>query len=492
MLCKYGTHYAIMAGIVALILISANTNFVSKAAAEEAAVTPIDSPNETAIASAADFSNTFADVAEEIMPSVVTISSAKTYNVLVRDYMPFHDDPIFDFFFGKRWGPKDEYRKYRQEGLGSGVIVSPDGYILTNAHVIDGAEEIHIHRGDEEYEAKVIGIDTKTDIAVLAIDTDEKLPAARLGNSDEIRVGEWIMAVGSPFKLEHTVTAGIISAKGRSKMGIVDYEDFIQTDAAINPGNSGGALVNLKGEIIGINTAIVSGSGGSIGIGFAIPINLAQNILQQLVENGKVVRGWLGVSIQDITSDIAEALNLSDPSGVLISSIIPDSPAEDAGIKRGDVIIEIDGIAVKSAQQLRNTIVTITPKTKTELMISRDGRIRNVDVILGEMGAEDTVMSSIREEGDFDLGLTLTSLRYFEGRKTGFNDRGVLVEAVRENSAAYRAGIRSKDIIIEVNRIPVDNPDDVRSIALKIRQNDTVLFVVWRDGNTMYLATKMK
>ncbi|MCD6418082.1 Do family serine endopeptidase [bacterium] len=437
-----------------------------------------------------EVSQIFADVAEEVMPSVVTITSARIYDIPIRRWSPFSGDPFFDFFFGPQ-RPRYEHRQYRQEGLGSGVIVSKDGYILTNAHVVDGADEIQVHIKEEEYDAKIVGVDEKTDIAVLKVNA-HNLPAAKLGDSDKIRVGEWVLAIGSPFKLEHTVTAGIVSAKGRSRMGITDYEDFIQTDAAINPGNSGGALVNLKGEVIGINTAIVSGGGGSIGIGFAIPINLAQMVLDQLVEHGKVVRGWLGVSIQDVTPALADAMNMDSDEGVLVGSVVEGSPADEAGIERGDVILKIDDENIESVEQLRNRIASTEPGTKIHLTILRDGREKEISVKLGELEDDKNSNPYSSNKDEIDLGLSLKNLSYSEARRMGFRGDGVLVTGVDEGSIAHKAGVREGDIIIELNKEAVESPDDVRRIAENIRSGDTVLFVVWRDGYTMYLATRVE
>ena len=484
MLRKFGIVSAILAGLVVgvalTLILTADFSFTKQTSAKNYTQ---DLPQVSQI---------FADVAEEVMPSVVTITSAKNYKIPVRRWGQLPNDPFFDFFFGQR-GPQNSYRNYRQEALGSGVIVSKDGYILTNAHVVDNADEIQVHIGDEEYDAKVVGVDDKTDIAVLKVDAGENLPAAKLGDSDKIRVGEWVLAIGSPFKLEHTVTAGIVSAKGRSKMGITDYEDFIQTDASINPGNSGGALVNLNGEIIGINTAIVSGSGGSIGIGFAIPINLAQMVLDQLVEHGKVVRGYLGVTIQDVTPELADALGMSEARGVLVGSVMEDSPAEDAGIKRGDVITEMNDEPIESVEQLRNKIASTEPGKRISLKILRNGETKNVELKLGEQPGEEKLSSTSEGNGDnIDLGLSLKRLTYSDARKLGFDGDGVLVTDVKEGAIAYNAGVRQGDIIVELNRQSVQNPDDVVKIARNIRKGDTVLFVVWRDGYTMYLASRTK
>jgi len=476
MVRKIGILPAILTGIVIGVILTANMNIVHPANATQSS------------RKLPEFSQVFADVAEEVMPSVVTITSAKIYNI--RTINPFWEFGPFDFFFGPNGTPRYRNRQFKQEALGSGVIVSPDGYILTNNHVVDGADEIQVHIGDETYDAEVVGKDDKTDIAVLKVDVDKKLPAAKLGDSDKIRVGEWVLAIGSPFKLEHTVTAGIISAKGRSKMGITDYEDFIQTDASINPGNSGGALVNLDGEVIGINTAIVSQSGGNVGIGFAIPINLAKQIMNQLIDKGKVVRGWLGVTIQDVTEDIADALGLENAEGVIISSVIPDSPADNAGLKRGDIIVSVDEEDVSDSEELRNKIASTPPDTKVKLKIIRNGNKITKKVKLGEMPGEEGIIASLDDGEDINLGLHIKSLSLEDARRLGFDGDGVLVVDVDDGSIADKAGIQKDDIIVEMNRTPISNPQDVRDAAKKIHKNSPVLFVIWRDGYTMYLAAR--
>ena len=327
---------------------------------------------------------------------------------------------------------------------------------------------------------------------MLKIDADRELPAAKIGDSDKLRVGEWVLAIGSPFKLEHSVTAGIISAKERSGMGITDYEDFIQTDAAINPGNSGGALVNLKGELVGINTAIISGTGGNIGIGLAVPINLAQKIFDQLVEHGKVIRGWLGITIQNVTSELAEALGMNEPLGVLVSSVLEDSPAEQAGIQRGDVITEVDGKSVDSAEQLRNLISSTPPGTRVKISILRNGTRRTLFVKLGELPEEMGTYAKLGKNQQKDIGLSLKALSRYEARQMGYDGKGVLVVDVNEGSIAYKAGIRQDDIIVEVNQTPVETPAEVQRVISELKRGDTILFVVWRNGYTMYLAGKLK
>ena len=469
----YDKLLAILTGIVIGLVLTAGLGLVARADAT------IGEP---------DFSERFADVAEEVMPSVVTITSAKIYEMPVRTWEPFWGDDFFDFFFGPRYVPRYRKKEFRQEALGSGVIVSEDGYILTNAHVVRDADEIKVHIGDETYDARLVGKDEKTDIAVLKVDADKKLPAAKLGDSDKIRVGEWVLAIGSPFRLEHTVTAGIISAKGRSRMGIADYEDFIQTDAAINPGNSGGALVNLRGEVIGINTAIFSRTGGNIGIGFAIPINLAKKVMDQIISHGRVIRGYLGVTIQDIDDDIAMALGLDSKKGALVASVVPSSPADDAGIRRGDVIIAVDDEPINDVEELRTKIANTEPGTKVKIKIIRNGKTITKRVRLGELPGEGPAETFA---GGNNLGLTVKPLSPSDARRLGYDgDEGVLVTDVKPGSIADRAGVQPDDVLLEVNQIPIESPSDLAAALNQIKRDGVALFVVWRDGTTMYLATK--
>jgi len=307
-------------------------------------------------------------VAEKAMPAVVNVFSEK---VVESPMMPFFNDPFFRFFHGPEFN-----KKRREQSLGSGVIVSEDGYILTNAHVIKDAESVRVMLSDKrEFQAEIVGADMKTDIGVLKIDSDN-LPVLELGDSDNVKVGQVVLAIGNPFGLSNTVTMGIVSARGRSRMGIADYENFIQTDAAINPGNSGGALINLKGEVVGINTAIFSRSGGNMGVGFAVPINLARHILNSLIAHGEVRRGFLGVSIQELTPDLAEQFGLDRPQGALVAEVFDDTPADEAGIEPGDVIIEVEGKRVKDSNHLRNMVAEYPPESEWSPSIRRRAKSR--------------------------------------------------------------------------------------------------------------------
>jgi serine protease Do len=372
------------------------------------------------------------------------------------------------------------------------VIVNSDGYILTNNHVVSGADKIRVNlAGGEELEGEIVGTDAATDVAVIKVDSDG-LKAAKLGNSDDIRVGEWVVAVGNPFGLQHSVTAGIISYKGRSNVRLADYEDFIQTDAAINPGNSGGPLVNLDGEVIGINTAIASNTGAYQGVGFAIPINLAKSVMDELITSGKVIRGWLGIYIQDITDAVAEAMGLSSTDGVLVAGVVETGPSEKAGLERGDVILELEGKKMKNGTELRNTIAATKPGTKVKLKILRDGKRRDLTVTLGELPQdEDTVLSAQTDALD-DLGLALHDYnaelaRRFDITGTG----GVIITDVYPGAPAAEAGLRRGDLIVEMNQEEVESLDMIRARLSRMDPGDSVLFLVERGRGTLFVAMKI-
>ena len=329
-----------------------------------------------------------ADIAEKAAPSVVNVASSRTIR-RVREGMPFFDDPFFRQFFGPgmRGGPEPEQRQ--EHGLGSGVIVSADGIVLTNNHVVDGADEIKITTADKrEYAAKVLGTDAKSDVAVLKMQGNPQgLTPITFGDSSRLRLGDVVLAIGNPFGVGQTITMGIVSAKGRANVHIAAYEDFIQTDAAINPGNSGGALVDMEGHLVGINTAILSRSGGNVGIGFAIPSNMAQPIMKSLMDHGKVVRGWLGVSIQDVDQQLATAMKLKEVKGILISDVAGNGPALKAGLKSGDIVLKLNGSPVESTGTFRNAIAAAGSGTTVKLELLRDGKPLTVDAKLGELPA---------------------------------------------------------------------------------------------------------
>jgi serine protease Do len=431
------------------------------------------------------------DVVARVMPSVVSISSTRTSRE-VPPMLPF-DDPFFRRFFGPETPRPHEFK---QQGLGSGVVVQPD-IVLTNNHVVEGADEIRVTAPDkQEFQAQVAGADPKSDLAVLRLSA----PAARLspiawGDSSSLRLGETVLAIGNPFGVGETVTMGIVSAKGRTDLGILDYENFIQTDAAINPGNSGGALVNVRGELVGINTAILSRSGGYQGIGFAIPSDTAKPIMESLLHGGKVVRGWLGVGIQDITPELARALGLADASGVLVSSVQPGTPAARAGLVRGDVILKVNSESVDATGKLRNLIAAAGANAKVTLELRHEGQLKTVTVNLGEAPANAGVAPSPGSSGgggsgSFDgvdvspLTPPLRDQYRIPQQVTG----GLVITAVRPGSAAASAGLRPGDVVLEVNRKAVSTVEKFQAAWASAR--DQALVLVQRGEATLFVAVR--
>ncbi len=441
------------------------------------------------IATLADLNDAFVDIAKDVKPTVVTVSTEKTLTVPVN---PFGGGNLFDFFFGPGQGRQQQpqERQYHQQGLGSGVIVASDGVILTNNHVVDGADSIYVRTFEgRKYLAKVVGTDPKTDIAVLRIDAKD-LPRIAIGNSDSLRVGEMVMAVGSPMseELAYTVTQGIVSATGRSNVGLATYEDFIQTDAAINPGNSGGPLVNMNGELVGLNAAIISRSGGFQGIGFAVPSNMAVHIMDMLLTTGKVTRGWLGVSIQDVNQQIANAMKLPEQTGALVGDVVSDSPAEKAGLKAGDLILTLNGDKIKDASELRNEVASTAPGTKVTFGILRDGKNMTIEVMLGEMPAE---MAAAGSGGiQKDLGFSVQTLTPALADQYGIDKKmsGVIVTGIDQGSNAYRQGLREGDLIEEFDQQKVETAQKFYAMAALKKPGDTILLRVFRQGSRFYLA----
>jgi len=437
-------------------------------------------------------SKAFVMVAKMVRPVVVTISSEKVLkSAEAQEGMP---GSPFDDFFGRFFRMPVPEGEMRQRGIGSGVIVSKDGYILTNYHVIGGADKIQVTLyNDKKYDAKIVGSDPKTDVAVVKIDADN-LPVARFGDSRKMEVGEWVLAVGSPFseQLEQTVTSGIISAKGRSNVGLAEYEDFIQTDAAINPGNSGGPLVNLRGEVIGINTAILSRTGGNQGIGFAIPIEMAKKVMEELVNKGKVVRGWLGVVIQNVDETMAQALGLEKPRGVVISETTKGGPAEKAGLKRGDVIIALEGKRVDDTVALRNMVVETKPGTKVDVTILRDGKEKPVTVELGELPVEEIASAGTKEKAVSDIGIEVETLTPSVASRLGYEgEEGVVVTSVKAGSPAETANIAQGDLIKEVNKIRVKNAPEYEKALAKTKPGEAALFLIRRENATLFIALRV-
>ena len=433
--------------------------------------------------------DTFIRVSKEAMASVVNISSTRTVEQAQRS--PFFDDPFFRRFFGEEFERRFRQPKERQEqGLGSGVIISSDGYIVTNNHVVEQAEELMVLLGDKsKHPAKLIGKDPKTDLAVIKIEASN-LPTLPWADSNTLQVGEMVLAVGNPFGLNQTVTMGIISAVGRANMGIVDYENFIQTDAAINPGNSGGALVNLKGELIGINTAIFSRTGGYMGIGFAIPSQMVKNVMQSLISHGKVIRGWLGVSIQELTPDLATQFDAPSPTGVLVGDVFEDSPAGRAGVKRGDIILTFNETPVKDPTHLRSLVADTPPNADVPMSVWREGKKQELHVSIGEMPRDVASLSDKTQgktKGNHALsGITVKPVPPDQVR----DDAGVVITQVEPNSPAERAGLRKGDILVELNRKEVRTVEDFEQLTSQLEPKSTVLVLLKRGKGTIFLSIK--
>ena len=451
------------------------------AAASTAAVTP------------GSIETSFAPVVERALPAVVNISSSKATKISA-DGMPGMPemDPFFRQFFGQEFGGRDRrnpgrglnpQRKQYERGTGSGVVVRSDGYILTNNHVIDGANDITVTFDNKrELKAKLVGTDAKTDIAVLKVDA-ANLPTIAMADSSQARVGDLVLAMGSPFGLKQTVTMGIVSARGRTGLGIEDYEDFIQTDASINPGNSGGALLNTRGELIGINTAILANNGGNQGVGFAIPANLARSVMTQVMDHGKVVRGYLGLLPQDITPAMAQALHSKQTEGVLVGDVTAGAPAAAAGLQRGDVILDLNGQKVEDSNQLRMRVSMTAPGTTVKMRVLHDGSEKTVAVKLAEMPANVGASAEKSEDGNGAASaLEGVSVEASKGR-------GVTVTDVEQGSPAAMAGLREGDTILEVNRTSVSSVADFDK-AMRNVSNGATLLLVKRGDNTFYIAVQ--
>ncbi len=469
--------------IIGLIIgfgLSTNLNLHSKAYTEDLKI------SKEAIDILSKTGQAMAEVAAAVKPAVVNISSTRT--IKTRGIpSPFFNDPFFRRFFGDEFGHLERPREHKQAGLGSGVIVDKDGYILTNYHVIKDADKIKVKLSDKrEFTGKVIGTDQKTDIAVIKINSNH-LPVIKWGGSDKLRVGETVIAIGNPYGLNQTVTSGIVSATGRADVGIADYEDFIQTDAAINPGNSGGALVNVRGELIGINTAIFSTSGGYQGIGFAIPSNMAKAVMENLIKRGKVIRGWLGVTIQPVTPELAKQFNLKEEKGVLIGDVVEDSPAEKAGLRRGDVIVEYEGKEVDEPASLRNMVATTPPNKEVTVKILRDGKPKTVNVTIAELPAE---MQSL--PGKFDnllKGIHVQNLAPELKRSLGIPKRvtGVIITDIEDGSPAEGV-LMQNDVIMEINKKRLRNMKDYEAVVSKIKPDNNILLLIFRERSTIYLT----
>lgn len=429
----------------------------------------------------------FADVAEHVAPAVVNVSSERMVVTRDRVYSPFGSDPFFDFF-----GPRyfSIPRQRRETSLGSGVIVSEDGVVLTNNHVIEGADQIQVILSDgRRFDARLLGTDPATDVAVLKVEGGG-LPAVPVGNSDRVRIGQLVLAFGNPFGIGQTVTMGIISATGRSELGLVDYENFIQTDAAINPGNSGGALVDTHGRLIGINTAIFSRSGGYQGIGFAVPITIAQGVMQSILTTGKIQRGSLGVSYQDIDEALARSFGLSDRKGALVNEVTDDGPAQRAGLRRGDIIVEYDGKTINDQLDLRRSIALTPVGNEVELMYLRGGDRHTVTMTVAEQETEFTYRpASGTALGSALEGVVVEELdhRAIERLRLRSQTVGVIVKALPAGTPAERSGLRVDDVILELNREPVGGVEDFRRL-LDQHEGAAIVLLLSRGGTLYYLS----
>src|SRR5438045_2927935 len=443
---------------------------------------------------------TFAPTVEKVAPSVVTVFTTQTVPRGLSAF-PFGDDTLRQFFGGQL---PQRQGKQTLQGLGSGVIVSPDGYILTANHVVSGAEEIMVGLGIDlrKYKARKIGTDPGTDVALLKID-EKNLPAITFADSEKARAGDVVLAIGNPFGLRQTVTMGIISAVGRGGMGIVDYENFIQTDAAINMGNSGGALVDIEGRLLGINTAIFSRSGGNQGIGFAIPANLAREVMQSLRDKGRVVRGYIGGSVQTLTPDLADAMKLKgQPTGALVGELEPNAPAAKAGIKTGDLIAAVHGKKINDARELRLMIGSMPPGTKAQIEVNREGQTKTFDVQLAEMppnaadeGAETSSDETTQPEKTTVFGgVAITNITddIRSALSLPKDIQGAVIAEINPDSPAAKAGLRYGDVIQEVNKQPVKSAKDLVAIGKKLKSKEKILMRVYSQGRGSYVALEPK
>jgi serine protease Do len=438
---------------------------------------PVSAEDQASIQALKQIGKAFASIAEKASPAVVGVEAIKVQEKVVsphgRGYgSPYNNEDLYEYFFGPR-SPRSRtpQRPRETEAQGTGFIISKDGYILTNNHVVSNAknDKVTIKLSDgTEVQAKVVGTDPESDVAVVKIDTDDDMPFLTLADSDALEVGEWVVAIGSPFGLSHTVTAGIVSAKGRTNIiDGISFEDFIQTDAAINPGNSGGPLLNLDAEVVGINTAIMAPGGANAGIGFAIPTSLAKNVAEQLMESGKVVRGYLGVLIENVTPGHVETLDLEGLKGALITEVNKETPAAKAGLEHYDVIVELDGDSVESANDLMSKVAALKPETKVRLKVMRDGRSKKITVILGERPANGEVTSDLSTTSDIAerIGVEVTDLTEELSKRFGFEKLdGVLISVVNNGSEADRKGLRAGMLILEVNRQVVESKREFNTL----------------------------
>ncbi|MBF0414339.1 MAG: DegQ family serine endoprotease [Magnetococcales bacterium] len=431
------------------------------------------------------------ELVKRLKPSVVNIHASRKMDVEGGNGRnPFEGTPFEHFF--KQFNDQMPRDRMESQNLGSGFVIDPEGFILTNHHVVDGSDKITVRFPDErEFPAKIIGSDSKTDLALIRIETGEKLPVVTLGDSNASEVGAWVMAIGNPFGLDATVTVGIISAKGRI-IGSGPYDDFIQTDAAINPGNSGGPLFDMQGKVVGINTAIFSRSGGNMGIGFAIPINLAKSVVNQLKANGHVTRGWLGIGIQTVTPELAQALGLKDPKGALITHVMPGGPGEKAGLKTGDVILKFDGREISRMRELPTMVAATEVGKKANLDVLRDGKHIKMSATTGEMPHEEEAdQTKTNSKADSDrLGMQVEPINDRNRQRLGLDPEqsGVIVASLSPNGAALEAGVQRNDVLVELNRMKIDSIASYEKALEATRDKSTVLVRLIRNGDPLFIA----
>lgn len=442
----------------------------------------------------------FTDLAKASSPAVVNISTTQKIQQR-RPGLPHGERPDFpegtpfDDFFRRFFGdPEEDMEEYDAKSLGSGFIISSDGYILTNRHVIKDADEIIVRLSDRrEFIAEVVGSDKRSDVALLKIEAED-LPVVEIGDSDKLKVGEWVLAIGSPFGFDHSVTAGIVSAKGRS-LPSENYVPFIQTDVAINPGNSGGPLFNMDGEVVGVNSQIYSRTGGFMGLSFAIPINVSMNVVEQLKTKGYVSRGWLGILIQDVTSELAESFGMEKPTGALVARVLPESPAQKSGIKVGDVIVEYNGKEVVSSSALPPMVGSTRVGEEVQVKVIRDGDRKTLDIEIGELPKDEEIKLSQKDEsqGDIEhrLGISVSKLTASQRQKLDIEDTGVYVEEVMKGPA-QEAGIRPGDVILKINGMDVDDIEHFNELVAELPTGKSVPVLIQRRSGPMFLALKLK
>ena len=441
-----------------------------------------------------NFANGFSAVIKPALPAVVNIRTSKIVKPQANQMSPMFNDPMLRQFFGDQFGQGGKPHAEREQALGSGVIITPDGTILTNNHVIDGATDIKVQLSDKrEFAAKLVGADPKSDVAVLKIEGKD-LPTLPLGDSTQLNVGDLIFAIGDPFGVGETATMGIVSATGRSRLGIEDYENFIQTDAAINPGNSGGAMIDIHGNLVGINTAILShgGSGGNEGVGFAIPMSMAKPVMDQILAHGKVIRGYLGVHIQDFSPELAKSFNFNQSGGVLIGDVSANTPAANAGLKKGDVIVKLNGQAESDSNDLRNTISQMSPGTQVKLDIWRDGKVQPFTVTLGELPKDKETAESSDDSSSGEIqGIDVQDLTPEISQQLNLpsGTHGVVVTSVDPASAAAAAGINRGDLIQEINHKPVTSASQYKQL-MSGASGQPILLLINRGGITSFVVVE--